>query len=337
MPSCATPRRVGIHDLLRATPRRAAGTARRRHIRRAAARRSRVRRAFLAKNLCGICTRIPAPSPARGSAPTAPRCSRLSRMVSASSTILCDLRPLMSAMKPTPQEAFSSAGSNSPPCSQPCSPNPCALIVVSRALPAAVLPASRCFTHVVARSGVASLRSWPTHSRRVRPSSILDKSGSRTLDPRARSFINTDGPDVFQHPVLEAIIDDPLHRRIHVGPGHVEALGRFRARKVCAPNAPPAYQSRHAGHLFRWPQGTFSPADPTVRALDPAHRINQGQRKFEQRRQDPEAGPLRHDRQSDKLAHNRCTHPTTLSRRRGHLNGLGQCWGNFSPTRKRSP
>ena len=70
---------------------------------------------------------MPAPSPARGSAPTAPRCSRLSRMVSASSTILCDLRPLMSAMKPTPQESFSCAGSNSP---KPCGPKPCALIVI---------------------------------------------------------------------------------------------------------------------------------------------------------------------------------------------------------------
>ena len=57
---------------------------------------------------------MPAPSPARGSAPTAPRCSRLTRMVSASSTILCDLRPLMSAIKPTPQESFSCAGSNRP-------------------------------------------------------------------------------------------------------------------------------------------------------------------------------------------------------------------------------
>ena len=50
--------------------------------------------AFLAKNLCGICTRMPAPSPARGSAPTAPRCSRLQRIASASSTSLCDLRAL---------------------------------------------------------------------------------------------------------------------------------------------------------------------------------------------------------------------------------------------------
>ena len=52
-------------------------------------------------NLCGICTRMPAPSPMRGSAPTAPRCSRLSKMVRPSSIILCDLRPLRSAMKPT--------------------------------------------------------------------------------------------------------------------------------------------------------------------------------------------------------------------------------------------
>ena len=111
--------RVGVHDLLRARPLRAAGTARRPHSGRVRAGRSRSRRAFLAKNLCGVCTRMPAPSPARGSAPTAPRCSRLSRMVSASSTILCDLRPLMSAMKPTPQESFSCAGSNSP---KPCAP-----------------------------------------------------------------------------------------------------------------------------------------------------------------------------------------------------------------------
>src|SRR5579862_147380 len=83
----------------------------------------------LAKNLCGVCTRMPAPSPARGSAPTAPRCSRLTRIVSASSTILCDLRPLISAMNPTPQESFSSAGSNRP--------NPDAFIV-DLALPIAV-------------------------------------------------------------------------------------------------------------------------------------------------------------------------------------------------------
>src|SRR5258707_672861 len=50
---------------------------------------------------------MPAPSPARGSAPTAPRCSRLQRMLIASETIWCDFRPLMLAMKPTPQESFS--------------------------------------------------------------------------------------------------------------------------------------------------------------------------------------------------------------------------------------
>src|SRR5579863_1025267 len=84
--------------------------------------------AFLARNLCGVCTRMPAPSPARGSAPTAPRCSRLSRIVNASSTIWCDLRPFMSAINPTPQESFSSAGSNRP--------KPDAFIVLLAILPA---------------------------------------------------------------------------------------------------------------------------------------------------------------------------------------------------------
>ncbi len=72
------------------------------------------RLASLAKNLCGICTRMPAPSPMRGSAPVAPRCSRLQRMRRPSWTIKCDLRPLISAMKPTPQESLSSAGSYRP-------------------------------------------------------------------------------------------------------------------------------------------------------------------------------------------------------------------------------
>jgi hypothetical protein len=40
-----------------------------------------LRRHFLAKKkACGICTSMPAPSPISGSAPTAPRCSRFSRM-----------------------------------------------------------------------------------------------------------------------------------------------------------------------------------------------------------------------------------------------------------------
>ena len=72
---------------------------------------------FPAKNRCGICTRIPAPSPARGSAPTAPRCSRFTRIVRASSTIWWDLRPLMSAMKPTPQEILVERGVVKSACS----------------------------------------------------------------------------------------------------------------------------------------------------------------------------------------------------------------------------
>ena len=72
------------------------------------------RAASFAKKRWGIWTSMPAPSPARGSAPTAPRCSRLSRIWIPSSMILWDLRPLMSAMKPTPQASRSWAGSNRP-------------------------------------------------------------------------------------------------------------------------------------------------------------------------------------------------------------------------------
>ena len=58
--------------------------------------------------------RMPAPSPDVGSAPTAPRCSRFSRMASASATSLCVPRALRSAMKPTPQASNSRLGSNKP-------------------------------------------------------------------------------------------------------------------------------------------------------------------------------------------------------------------------------
>src|SRR5689334_22076155 len=60
---------------------------------------------------------MPAPSPAIGSAPTAPRCSRISRMQSASSISLWVLPPLRLAIKPTPQASYSRPGSNWPPAS----------------------------------------------------------------------------------------------------------------------------------------------------------------------------------------------------------------------------
>src|SRR5580704_3177129 len=109
---------------------------------------------------------MPAPSPARGSAPTAPRCSRLTRIVSASSTILCDLRPLISAMNPTPQEAFSSAGSNRP------KPDPLIVVLALRAL-AEGFPPGLDATHPAQVASACALgqfvQSWRQPSCRVRP------------------------------------------------------------------------------------------------------------------------------------------------------------------------
>lgn len=44
----------------------------------------------LTKKSCGICMRMPAPSPVSGSQPQAPRCSRLRRICSPISTMECD-------------------------------------------------------------------------------------------------------------------------------------------------------------------------------------------------------------------------------------------------------
>src|SRR6516225_1846679 len=163
--------------------------------------------AFLARNLCGVCTRMPAPSPARGSAPTAPRCSRLRRIVSASSTILCDLRPLISAIKPTPQESFSSAGSNKPkpdasivhallagpleraasrvprnsPCSGPCRPAPGRATHLGGNLRTAQLAARLLVLATVGRA--LATRQLIRASRRdpVRPRTLGSSSGTAML------------------------------------------------------------------------------------------------------------------------------------------------------------
>ena len=59
------------------------------------------------KNSSGICIRIPEPSPAFGSAPTAPLCSKLHNMDKAFSIILCERLFFISTMNPTPQESCS--------------------------------------------------------------------------------------------------------------------------------------------------------------------------------------------------------------------------------------
>ncbi len=59
----------------------------------------------------GIWVRMPAPSPISGSAPTAPRWSRLSRICRPCSMMRWLFLPLMWATKPTPQASCSLAGS----------------------------------------------------------------------------------------------------------------------------------------------------------------------------------------------------------------------------------
>ena len=59
------------------------------------------------KNSCGICTKIPAPSPVSLSAPAPPRCSRRSKIRKPSSIISWDFYPLILTTKPMPHASFS--------------------------------------------------------------------------------------------------------------------------------------------------------------------------------------------------------------------------------------
>ena len=65
----------------------------------------------------GTWTRMPAPSPELVSAPCAPRWSRLQRAPKAVSTMLRDLRPLMSTTNDTPHASCSNRGSYRPAAS----------------------------------------------------------------------------------------------------------------------------------------------------------------------------------------------------------------------------
>ena len=88
--------------------RRAAGSRRRRRTGRAAAAPPRRPRG---RTSSGSCMRIPAPSPVRGSAPAAPRCSRFSSAVIPRWTASCLGTPSSRATNATPQASCSNAGS----------------------------------------------------------------------------------------------------------------------------------------------------------------------------------------------------------------------------------
>ena len=62
------------------------------------------------KKSCGRESIIPPPSPVSGSAPHAPLCAKLVRIVNPCSIILFDASPCMSATIPTPQASCSNDG-----------------------------------------------------------------------------------------------------------------------------------------------------------------------------------------------------------------------------------
>ena len=66
------------------------------------------------KNKSGILIRIPAPSPLSGSAPEAPRCSKLRRAVKPCATISWVAFPVKVATMATPQESRSFSGLYNP-------------------------------------------------------------------------------------------------------------------------------------------------------------------------------------------------------------------------------
>ena len=68
----------------------------------------------LRRNLSGICTKMPAPSPVAGSDPLAPRWSIWAFIVRVLTMMSWERRPLRWAMKPTPHESFSWDGCQSP-------------------------------------------------------------------------------------------------------------------------------------------------------------------------------------------------------------------------------
>src|ERR1017187_238083 len=102
-------------------------------------------------------------------------------------------------------------------------------------------------------------------------------------------FVDANGLDVFQLPVSEAMLDDPLNRGIHVGPGYMKAVGCFIPGKFARPTSQEQPKAVTQTVFSRNP-GDLLDQYATGGAFDPAHRVKQDQREFEQRRQDPNSG-----------------------------------------------
>ena len=168
------------------------------------ARASRIPRA---RNACGIWMRMPAPSPASGSAPTAPRCSRFSRMASASLTSWCDLRALQVG------DEADAAG----------------VVLAARVEQAARPRASSCSFRMPARSGSAS-------SSNV----MASRLSALAFLPRGRSGLRAHRAPSPRTP-KRAAETSPVSR------GAERRRSMVPARRRCAAAAPPCLPDRTRG------------------------------------------------------------------------------------------
>ena len=179
---------------------------------------------------CNPCIR-----PDVGSAPTAPRCSKFSRMASASATSLCVPRALRSAMKPTPQASNSRLGSNKP-CASGNANASCGAIFGCCLVPDMSIVLGSGLAQVV----VSGRRSGPTRRTLGRPAAThpCERVGQAAL---ISTMWSTEPPA----PTLAV---------------HSVALRVFRFGRVAGLGTPDAASRRCSSTLLRGPRcGPLSP------------------------------------------------------------------------------
>ncbi len=92
--------------------------------------------------------------------------------------------------------------------------------------------------------------------------------------------------------MFKPVIAPPLDRSVNVGPGHFETQGHFLPGKLACPVGQKEPEAL-AQALLAGSPGDLLDHDATDRAVHSAHRINEGQRKFEHGRHNPDAGSRR--------------------------------------------
>ena len=102
---------------------------------------------------------------------------------------------------------------------------------------------------------------------------LINQGPEHAAHPHA-DFIDADGLDAPQDPMLEAILDHPLDRGIHIGPGHLKASAVSSQESLRAQRASSSRKPSQRGCL-PVAHGTFSTSTPQVWAIDPAHGVDQ--------------------------------------------------------------